>query len=85
MKVISFGPLNTKVVNIIRQNSLRLQLSTRDQQGDLNHAPFNLTASVLRLGSCEALHSPFQSGASVSDCPLALLFLSFVGLQSQTF
>lgn len=45
----------------------------------------HITASVLDLGVCEILPASFKSGVSLSSSPLALLFASPTGLQSQMF
>ena len=46
---------------------------------------FQITVSALGLGVCEILCAPFKSGVCISYSPLALLKVSFTGLQSQVF
>lgn len=62
MKVISFGPLITKVVNIIRQNSLRLQLSTRHQKTQLTVGPGAPMAGCMAKELSGLVSAPWQLG-----------------------
>ena len=53
--------------------------------GGSDPGSFQITASALGPGVCEILCSHFKSGVSLSHSLLALLKVSPIGLQSQTF
>lgn len=54
-------------------------------EGGFDSGSFQMTASALGPGVCEALWVPFKSGVSVCHSPLALLKISTAGLQRQVF